>query len=417
MSSTSEDNINYTISLREVTKAFARSGRRNGYSTIKSALLSLFSKKKSVPVDETVALKSLTMRVPEGSSVGVIGRNGSGKSTLLKLITGIYKPSSGEIDCSGRVSALIELGAGFHPDFTGRENVFLGGMIQGLTKKQIHDRFDEIVEFAELENFIDEPVRTYSSGMFMRLAFSVAIHVLPEILFIDEILAVGDQSFQDKCFHRLYQLKREGVTMIIVSHDLRSLQSICDRLIWIHLGEVKMTGEPRQVLASYTDFMRKQNEAKMIQQSFSEVTGQRWGSGEIRFRSVRLVDKDGNPTTMFKANEPMSVCMEWEATEPIDNPQFGLSIYRTGDQVQLNSPTTEGAGIDLGMVEGSGEISYHVDTMPLLPGVYHLNVSIHDKMGIHTFDYIDKCQKIEITYTDIIEHYGFLSLPARWEIK
>lgn len=363
------------------------------------------------------AINDISFDIKKGETVGFVGTNGSGKSTLLKLAAEIINPTEGEIEVNGRLSALLELGAGFHLDLTGRENIRLGGSLLGLSAAEVEAITDDIIEFSELGGFIEIPIKHYSSGMFMRLAFSVAIHVLPEILFIDEILAVGDQSFQDKCFHRLYGLKRDGVTMVIVSHDLRSLQNICDRLIWIHLGEVKMTGEPRKVLSSYTDFMRKQNEAKMIKQSFSEATGQRWGSGEIRFRAVRLVDKDGNPSSIFKANEPMSVCMDWEATESIDNPQFGLALYRTGDGVQLNSPTTEGAGIDMGVIEGHGEVNYHIDTMPLLPGVYHLNVFIHDKMGVHTFDYIDKCQKIEISFTDITEHYGFLSLPARWEIK
>lgn len=177
-----------------------------------------------------------------------------------------------------------------------------------------------------------------------------------------------------------------------------------------------MTGEPRRVLSAFTSFMRQQAEAQLVDRSVVSA-GQRWGSGEIRFSSVQLLDENGTPSNLFKANEAFTVCMEWESSEPIENPQFGLSIYRTGDAVQLNSPTTNGAGIDLGMVNGHGEINYHVDTIPLLPGVYHLNVSIHDKMGVHTFDFIDKCQVIEITFADIQEQYGFLSLPAKWEIK
>lgn len=363
------------------------------------------------------AIKNISFDIKKGETVGFVGTNGSGKSTLLKLAAEIINPTEGEIEVNGRLSALLELGAGFHFDLTGRENIRLGGSLLGLGAAEVEKITQDVIEFSELGDFIEIPVKHYSSGMFMRLAFSVAIHVLPEVLFIDEILAVGDQSFQDKCFRRLYDLKRSGVTMVIVSHDLRSLQNICDRLIWIHLGEMKMAGEPRQVLAAYTDMMRKQNEAKMIKQSFAEATGQRWGSGEIRFSSIRLLDKDGNLASVFKANESMTLCMAWEAAEPIENPQFGLSLYRTGDGVQLNSPTTHGAGIDLGVLEGSGELRYQIDTLPLLPGVYHFNVSIHDNIGVHTFDYIDKCQKVEVTYTDIAEEYGFLSLPARWEIK
>ena len=362
------------------------------------------------------AIKNISFDIKKGETVGFVGTNGSGKSTLLKLAAEIINPTEGEIEVNGRLSALLELGAGFHLDLTGRENIRLGGSLLGLSAIEVAAITDEIIEFSELGDFIEIPVKHYSSGMFMRLAFSVAIHVLPEILFIDEILAVGDQSFQDKCFHRLYELKRNKVTMIIVSHDLRSLQNICDRLIWIHHGEFKMTGEPRRVLAAYTEFMRKQTEAQLVDDT-AISTGQRWGSGEIRFSSVQLLDAAGKPSTMFKANEAFTICMKWEASEPIKNPQFGLALFRTNDGLQLNSPTTDGAGIDLGIVSGSGELNYHIDTFPLLPGNYYLNVSIHDSLGVHTFDFIDKCQEIEVTYTDSTEHYGFLSLPARWEFN
>ncbi|MFT7584020.1 MAG: ABC-type polysaccharide/polyol phosphate transport system ATPase subunit [Cellvibrionaceae bacterium] len=362
------------------------------------------------------AIKNISFDIKKGETVGFVGTNGSGKSTLLKLAAKIINPTEGEIEVNGRLSALLELGAGLHFDLTGRENIKLGGALLGLSGADIIRIIDDIISFSELGDFIEIPVKHYSSGMFMRLAFSIAIYVMPEILFIDEILAVGDQSFQDKCFQRLHDLKRSHVTMIIVSHDLRSLQNICDRLIWIHHGELKMTGEPRQVLSAYTDFMRQQAAGKMLKQTVDNV-GQRWGSGEIRFRSVQLVDVDGNPANIFRANEPLSVCMEWEAKEPIENPQFGLSIYRSGDGVQLNSPTSYGAGLDFGILEKWGEINYHIDAIPLLPGIYHFNVSIHDKQGVHTFDFIDRCQTFEITYVDAGENYGFLALPAQWEFK
>lgn len=362
------------------------------------------------------AVKNISFDIKKGETVGFVGTNGSGKSTLLKLAAEIILPTEGEIEVNGRLSALLELGAGFHVDLTGRENIKLGGALLGLTGADVASITDDIIEFSELGDFIEIPVKHYSSGMFMRLAFSVAIHVLPEILFIDEILAVGDQSFQDKCFQRLHELKRSSVTMVIVSHDLRSLQNICERLIWIHHGEFKMTGEPRRVLAAYTEFMRSQTEGQMLKQS-GISSGQRWGSGEVRFRSIYLIDAEGKRANMFKANESLIVCMEWEASEPIENPQFGVSIYRTGDGIQLNSPTTYGAGIDLGVVTGCGTISYHIDQLPLLPGTYHFNVSIFDKLGVHTFDFIDRCQIFEITYAEIAENYGFVSLPARWEFK
>ena len=249
----------------------------------------------------------------------------------------------------------------------------------------------------------------------MRLAFSVAIHVKPEILFIDEILAVGDQAFQDKCFKRLHEFKRSNVTMIIVSHDLRSLQNICERLIWIEKGVVTMSGEPREVMAAYTDYMRRQNVEKMISQNVADK--HRWGSGEIKYRGVKLKNSEGEYTDILRANEAVEIEMAWEASEPIDNPQFGLSIFRQNDNVQLNSPNTFSAGHRFGIVEGCGEISYRINDLPLLPGAYYISVSIHDKQGVHLFDFIDQCLKFEVTFTDRPENYGFLSLSAGWEFK
>lgn len=362
------------------------------------------------------AVKNVSFDIKKGETVGFVGTNGSGKSTLLKLAAGIINPTDGRVEVNGRLSALLELGAGFHVDLTGRENIRLGGSLLGLSAEDVAAITQDIIAFSELGDFIEIPVKHYSSGMFMRLAFSVAIHVMPEILFIDEILAVGDQSFQDKCFQRLHELKRSNVTMVIVSHDLRSLANICERLIWIHQGEFKLAGEPRKVLAAYTEFMRKQNESKMISQSLADV-GQRWGSGEIKFESVRILDRDQQPTNTFKSNEALTICLDYFAKEEIDNPQFGLSFYRSNDNVQLNSPTTYGAGVKLGMVQGNGSISYQIDTLSLLPGVYYINVSIYDKQGVHVFDFIDHCQTIHVTFTENQEDYGFLSLAARWEVK
>ncbi len=403
------------IRFSNVTKNFQLNAETK--QSISERVASLFGRNGAAAEDRYFsAIKNIDFDIKKGETVGFVGTNGSGKSTLLKLAAGIIQPTEGEIEVNGRLSALLELGAGFHLDLTGRENINLGGSLLGLTAEEVADIAEDVIAFSELGGFIEIPVKHYSSGMFMRLAFSVAIHVLPEILFIDEILAVGDQAFQDKCFQRLHDFKRSNVTMIIVSHDLRSLQNICERLIWIHLGEVKMSGDPRKVLAAYTEFMRRQNVEKMINQSLDQ-DGMRWGSGEIKYKSVRLKNSEGEYTNILKSNEAVEVEMEWEATAEIDNPQFGLSIYRQGDQIQLNSPNTFGAGVDLGLVSGGGRMSYHIENLPLLPGAYYINVSIYDKQGVHAFDFVDQCLKFEITFTEKPENYGFLSLPAHWEFK
>jgi lipopolysaccharide transport system ATP-binding protein len=241
------------IALRQVTKHFRKRARAVEYTTLKSELVRLLKGQRGLvePTNQIQVLHGLDLTVPRGKTVGIIGRNGSGKSTLLKIITGIYGASSGEVEVNGRVSALLELGAGFHPDFTGRENIFINGMILGMTRAELKDRVEEIIAFAELGNFIDEQVRTYSSGMFMRLAFAVATHVDPEILIIDEILSVGDEHFQKKSKAKMHEFRTSGRTILLVTHDLATVASWCDLAVWIDGGTVRMFGEPHQVVDSY----------------------------------------------------------------------------------------------------------------------------------------------------------------------
>jgi lipopolysaccharide transport system ATP-binding protein len=235
----------YALDIVGVSKQFTRTSRVSGYSTLKSAILSLFGRSRKELRRTQHVLSDITLRIPQGASVGIIGRNGSGKSTLLKIITGIYQPDIGSVAVNGRIAALIELGAGFHPDFTGRENVMLGGIMHGLTRAEVEERFDEIVDFAELADVIDEPVRTYSSGMFMRLGFSLAVHTDPRILLVDEVLAVGDAAFVAKCKEKLASLKRMGTTLLLVSHDLDAVERWCDEVLWLEGGVVRDRGEPR----------------------------------------------------------------------------------------------------------------------------------------------------------------------------
>lgn len=235
-----------------VVKRFRKYLLKRQYTTLKSEVLKIILRKKDKKYSEFItAIDGLSFSVKEGETFGIIGRNGSGKTTILKLIAGIYRPTSGTIKVNGRVAALIELGAGFHPDFSGRENVFINGIILGLKKKEIEEKFEEIVRFAELEEFIDMPVRTYSSGMYMRLAFSVATHVDPDILLIDEVLAVGDEGFVRKCNRKMEEFKKSGKTMVIVSHNLDTLKMLCDRVMWIENGRLVEIGRPDEVVERY----------------------------------------------------------------------------------------------------------------------------------------------------------------------
>src|SRR6188508_1515709 len=238
------------IELTNVSKVYRRYGGRQ-FATLKSALLQR-SILRDLKASETFpALTDVSFSVPKGSTYGVIGRNGSGKSTALKLVAGITKPTSGTVKVDGRISALIELGAGFHPEISGRENVFINGIMLGLTKREITDRFDEIVEFAELENFIDAPVKTYSSGMYMRLGFAVAIHVDPDVLLVDEVLAVGDEGFTHKCLDKFAEFKRRGKTILLVTHSLGLVERFCDEALWMDAGSMKAVGDPKRVVGAY----------------------------------------------------------------------------------------------------------------------------------------------------------------------
>src|SRR5918998_5541086 len=239
------------IELTNVTKVYRKYARKKQFATLKSALLKGSLIQDLQPEETFPALRGVSFTVPTGSTYGVIGRNGSGKSTMLKLVAGISKPTSGTVKVTGRISALIELGAGFHPEISGRENVFINGIMLGLTKKEIARRFDEIVEFAELKEFIDAPVKTYSSGMYMRLGFAVAIHVDPDVLLIDEVLAVGDQAFTLKCLDKFADFKRRGKTILIVTHQLDLVQRFCDEALWLDHGMVRTQGDPKRVIDAY----------------------------------------------------------------------------------------------------------------------------------------------------------------------
>ncbi len=241
----------FAIEVEKVSKRF-RMRTVQPHTTFKTAFVeAVLGRKEPTRDSGFYALTDVTLSVEKGRTFGIVGRNGSGKSTLLKLLAGILRPDSGRVQVNGKVSSLLELGAGFHPEFTGRENVFINGIVLGLSKKEVERQFDEIVRFAELEAFIDEPVRTYSSGMYMRLGFAVAVHTDPDILLIDEILAVGDEAFQKKCYEKIAEFQRKGKTMVLVSHDLHAVEQWCDEAVWLGEGTVRASGAPKEVVERY----------------------------------------------------------------------------------------------------------------------------------------------------------------------
>lgn len=395
--------VEYIVDIVNVSKSFQRRSRsRASYTTVKSSFLSLLRRRSRDSVEQpmTHAIRDLTMRIPKGSSIGLIGRNGSGKSTFLKLVTGIYKPSSGSIHVSGRVAALIELGAGFHPDFTGRENLMLAGVMHGLSREEVLDRFDDIVQFAELADVIDDPVRTYSSGMFMRLGFSVAVHTDPDILLVDEVLAVGDAGFVAKCKDRIAELRKAGKTLILVTHDLESVERWCDEAIWLHCGEVRDRGYPRRVIDSYRHFVEKGEEQTIFQEESkppelgrlgsdeeisSAVESGRWGSREVEITGVEVRGEGPMEKRVFHRNEPLHIAISYKAGTEQPDVVFGVGIHRV-DGLNVFGTNTDIDRIPVTVDEGSGSLVCILERVGLLDGSYVLDVAAHRIDG-YPFDY------------------------------
>lgn len=387
----------YVIDIVNLTKSFKRQQAvRGGYSTFKSLLLNIFSRKAVAPAAVTQAVSDLTLRIRRGASVGIIGSNGSGKSTLLKLITGIYKPTKGRVTVDGRIAALIELGAGFHPDFTGRENLYLGGVMHGLTRKQIDERFDDIIQFAELAHVIDDPIRTYSSGMFMRLGFSLAVHTDPDVLIVDEVLAVGDAAFVIKCKERIARLRKEGKTLLLVSHDLDAIERWCDEAIWLQSGVAKDRGDPRRVIDHYRQYVEKGEEEELKSEREEEAAPavraeedhsapRRWGSREIEIFDPKLLDKDGQEKLLFHPDDSAQVVFSYRVHQAMPDAVFGIGISRT-DGVLVHGSNTDIEKVDVPQLREEGRVCYRIERLGLLDGHFVLDLAVHRADG-YPYDY------------------------------
>jgi ABC-type polysaccharide/polyol phosphate transport system ATPase subunit len=382
------------INVDHVTRIYQKYSAQHRFKTFKSAIVKGDFFKSLRPDELVTALDNVSFAVEKGTTFGVIGENGSGKSTLLKVITGIAKPTTGSVSVDGKISALIELGAGFHPEISGRENIFINGIMLGLSKKEITEKFDDIVRFAELEEFIDAPVKTYSSGMHMRLGFSVAINVNPDILLIDEVLAVGDASFVPKCLDRIDDFRRRKKTILFVSHDLSTVEKICDRVIWLKNGKIQTMGEPKRVVDAYLqdiaekqeeDFERRQQEVE-VEESFEEERREnRWGKREIEIKKVRLKGLDGIEKHVYSPDEAMVIEMDVMAYSAIKDFVFGIAINNPkgiccyGTNTELEEFTAQ-------LIEGEGKVVLQIDKLGLINGTYYLDVAAHKKDG-YPYDY------------------------------
>lgn len=407
------------IEVNHISKSF-RVYLDKGH-TIKENVL--FSKRRRYENREV--LKDISFSVKKGEAIGLIGHNGCGKSTTLKLLTRIMYPDSGTITMNGRVSSLIELGAGFHPDMSGRENIYINASIFGLSRKEIDARLDDIIAFSELEEFIDNPVRTYSSGMYMRLAFSVAINVDADILLIDEILAVGDVNFQAKCFNRLREIKAEGTTIVIVSHSLGQIEQICDRSIWIHEGVIRAEGKPRDIHPEYLDYMGEKRQETIKKEKIKEPVSlqdeidikqkeiKRWGNGYARIQYVRLLNENRDEQTVFKTGEKVCIVMEYKVNKIVNDAVFGIGIFRS-DGLQCYGTNTRIDNLREFSLKESGSIMVELNSLDLIPGAYLLDIAIESGMGI-PIDYYKEACRFEI-YSDIND-VGVCRLYHKWNLN
>lgn len=402
------------IEVKDVTRSFKIYLDRG--NSIKE--FTLFRKRRRYERREV--LRGISFEVKKGEAVGLIGHNGCGKSTTLKLLTRILYPESGTVEVKGRVSSLIELGAGFHPDMSGRENIYINASIFGLGRREIDQRIDDIVEFSELQDYIDNPVRTYSSGMYMRLAFSVAINVDADILLIDEILAVGDVAFQAKCFNKLREIKSNGTTIVIVSHSLGQIEQICDRSIWIHEGCIKEDGLPREVDPHYMEYMseiaaqnnktKKENIQKI--QAAAKDDSKRFGSKEAVIERISCLDSKGQKREEFYNFEPISILIEYSTEKDISDAVVGIAMYRD-DQTYIYGTNTL---IDYAkpiILKKRGTIRVDFPSFPLNAGGYTLDFAFHRPDGFNYDFWKEACHVIIKNKHDEV---GIVSIQHDWEI-
>ncbi len=367
------------------------------------------------------ALRNVTLEIPRGSSVGIIGENGAGKSTLLKLLTGITLPTSGEVKVVGRVASLLELGAGFHPEFSGRDNVHLNCSILGMSQEEIAQRYPKILEFSELGDFIDRPVKTYSSGMYVRLAFAVAANVDADILMIDEALSVGDEHFRGKCVNRLNEFREQGRTIVFVSHDIGTVKNMCRHVILLDRGEVVEQGTAEMVADEYLRRAHLRGNERLSTLNRELNSYPRWGSGEIETGKIEMLAGDGQPSLVFRTGEPFVVRVEYRVKSPVRDPVFGLGMFRAdGTYVNGSNHAWRNQPIRLEGIEPGevGEARMEFTAMPVLPGQYYLTVYVYEH-GVAAPTPVDQREHaVTFEVLDARAHqHGIVSLPTRWSVR
>ena len=358
------------------------------------------------------ALHDASFSIEAGERVALIGANGSGKSTILKLTSRVIDPTGGSIATRGRIAGLLELGTGFHPDLTGRENIFLNGSILGISRLDIRRQLEAIIDFADIGPFIDVQVRNYSSGMVVRLGFAVTTLLQPDILLIDEVLAVGDQNFQRKCMDRLAELQSAGVTLVFVSHSLEQVRRLCQRAIWLDHGVVRADGDAEEVAGAYLDEQGPLDQH--FKPQFGSIGSQRWGTFQAEITQVESLNAKLESATVFKTGESFRLRIHYVAHTRVETPTFGLAFYRS-DGVHVNGPNCVKEGFEIPYIDGTGYVDYLIERLPLNEGVYELTTAIYDRDSTHAYDHHHRQYRVEVRARGLWREEGLVHIPADWE--
>ncbi|MDQ6894068.1 MAG: ABC transporter ATP-binding protein [Acidobacteriota bacterium] len=403
------------VSVRGVSKRYRPAGRRRAVGSLKSALVSRGGSTASL--SGVPALTGVSFEVAPGETVGIVGANGSGKSTLLKLLAGIIRPSEGVVVVQGRLAALLELGAGFHPELTGRENVEIAGLLLGLSRKEVAARFDAIVRFAELEQFLDAPLRTYSSGMAVRLGFSIAAHSDPDVLLVDEVLAVGDEAFAHRSLEKFSEFEKARKTILLVSHDLSLVAERCRRAIWLDGGRIAADGPGRETVARYREAVAQAEGEKRLDRAVSDRPSPgspgSIGSGRARISGARVLDATGLPAGRLRSGEPASLEMDVRASETLTDFVFGFAISTVAGSVVFGS-NTEIEGRRPLDFSGEGSVRLEIPAFALAPGIYSLDAAVHARDGA-PYDYRRDLLRFEVTADAATA--GVWSPERRWSFE
>jgi ABC-type polysaccharide/polyol phosphate transport system ATPase subunit len=408
-----------TVRFEDVTKIYRLGSSKSLRGAASGALRRLFRGEDGNDAQMVAALRNVSLELEPGEALGIIGPNGVGKSTTLKLIAGITEATSGRVFVDGRVAALLELGAGFHPDLTGRENIYLNAAIMGMSREEVDRRFDTIVAFSELERFLETPVKRYSSGMYCRLGFAVAAHADPDVLLIDEVLAVGDAAFQSKCLKRMRELKEAGKTIVFVSHSLPRVRRLCNRAILLHRGEIVAEGPTSEVIGTYTSTPEYASNLAACDDGLAAAGGFSAGrsmglaDSPVTITQVAFLDGDGRATNACATGDRLTLRIDFNAHRRVERPTFEVWFHGM-DGTALASHSTRWDGYPIEALEGTGYMDVTFDPVWLLPGVFDIDVAISDHESVSKYDWRFRVTRIQVHAGQVAD--GLVYLPHEWRL-